>query len=331
MTDNEETLAYQNLGPDQILDAVESRGYACDGRLLALNSYENRVYQIGIEDADPIIAKFYRPARWPDASILEEHDFAWELASAEIPVVPPLRDAEGTTLHRYGPHRVALFPRRGGRALELDNAEHLLQMGRFLGRIHQLGQSQPFQHRPALTVQTFGVDAYEYVLTHGFIPTELETAYRSLAEDLLQRIGQCYQRAGEVQMRRVHGDCHSGNVLWTDDGAHIVDLDDSRTAPAMQDIWMLLSGDREDQTRGLHTLLEGYEQFCQFDPRELYLLEALRTLRLMHYYGWLAKRWGDPAFPRAFPWFNTQRCWEEHILHLREQAAEMDEQPLTMP
>lgn len=329
--DSSEALAYRDLQPDQILDAVESVGLHCDGRLLALNSYENRVYQVGLEDAPPIIAKFYRPHRWSEAAILEEHEFAWELAAAEIPVVPPWRSDLGATLHFQGLFRFALFPRHGGHAPELDNPAHLKQLGRFLGRIHRVGAAREFVHRPALTIDSFGTQSYRYLLDKGFLPPELETPYRSIAEDVLQRVGYCFDRAGNVGSLRLHGDCHSGNILWGRVGPHIVDLDDARTGPAIQDLWMFLSGDRGYQTARLHDVLEGYIQFNHFDARELHLVEALRTLRLLHYHAWLARRWHDPAFPRAFPWFNTQRCWEDHILSLREQAAAMDEAPLEWP
>ncbi|MDH3693400.1 MAG: serine/threonine protein kinase [Gammaproteobacteria bacterium] len=325
----EATLAYQSLGPEQIMDAVETQGYVCDGRLLALNSYENRVYQVGLEDTDPIIAKFYRPNRWTDEAIQEEHDFAWELVETEIPVIAPLKNKAGKSLHNHHHFRFALFERCGGRPPELDNVDHLEQLGRFLGRIHVVGKSSVFMHRPALTIESFGEESYKYVLNNGFIPKELETAYRSLAEDLLQRIQWCYERAGDVEALRLHGDCHPSNILWTEDGPHIVDLDDSRTGPAAQDLWMFLSGDRADQTQSLDILLEGYTEFCDFNARDLHLIEALRTLRMIYYHAWLARRWDDPAFPRAFPWFNTQQCWEQHILDLREQAAMMNEAPLT--
>ncbi len=326
--DNNETLAYQTLGPEKILDAVETLGHSCDGRLMALNSFENRVYLVGIIDHEPVIAKFYRPQRWSDAVILEEHEFAHELADAEIPVVPPVRDEQGTSLFRHGPFRFSLFPRRGGRPLELDNPAHLEQMGRLIGRIHLIGRTRPFVHRPTLDVASFGTASYQFLLEQGFIPAELELAYRSLAEDVLLRIGHCYDRAGPVDHIRVHGDCHSGNISWADDGPNIVDLDDARNAPAAQDIWMFLSGDRGDQTAALNKVMAGYTEFCAFNARELHLLEALRSLRMMYYYAWIARRWEDPAFPRTFSWFNTQKCWEEHILALREQAAEMEDEPL---
>ncbi|MDH3690907.1 MAG: serine/threonine protein kinase [Gammaproteobacteria bacterium] len=324
------TYSYQTLSPEEILDAVESQGFLCDGRLLALNSYENRVYQVGVEDDQPIIAKFYRPHRWGDATIQEEHDFAWELTDTEIPLIAPLKNANGETLYKHHLFRFALFPRSGGRAPELDDPKHLEQIGTFLGRIHIVGQSKTFQHRPTLTIESVGEESYRFLLDQGFIPDELTTAYRSLAEDLIQRVRWCYERAGNVRVIRLHGDCHPSNILWTDDGPHIVDLDDARMGPAIQDLWMFISGDRSYQTWCLNKLLEGYTQFCDFDPCELHLIEALRTLRMLYYHAWLARRWDDPAFPRAFPWFNSQRCWEQHILDLREQAALMDEPPLQL-
>ncbi|GJL82946.1 MAG: stress response kinase A [marine bacterium B5-7] len=326
---DDEAKCYSELGPDQILDAVESVGYQCDGRLLALNSYENRVYQVGLEDAQPVIAKFYRPHRWSDAAIGEEHDFARELEDEEIPVVAPLVDDSNTTLHHHGLFRFALFPRAGGRAPDPGDLDQLEIMGRFLGRFHAVGATRPFKHRPTLDVTTFGEDSYRFILQCGMLPVDLEIPYRSLAEDLLERVGYCFERAGEISLLRVHGDCHIGNILWTDDGPHIVDLDDARMAPATQDIWMFLSGDRPDRTAALDALLTGYSDFRDYPTRELHLVEALRTLRLLYYYAWLARRWSDPAFPRAFPWFNTQRAWQQHILDLREQAALMDEEPLT--
>ena len=324
MTDELEQ-SFAELGPDQILDAVESVGYDCDGHLLALNSYENRVYQVGIEDQIPLVAKFYRPHRWSDAAILEEHKFSLELQALDIPVVPPIQAEDGKTLFGFAAYRFALFPRRGGRAPSLDDPSHLEQLGRFFGRLHNLGAVKPFEHRPTLNIDSFGTQSYQFLLEQGFIPPELETAYRSLAEDLLERIRGCYRQAGNVQKIRLHGDCHPGNILWTDAGPHIVDLDDARNGPAIQDLWMFLSGDRSYMTARLADLLEGYTEFRDFNPRELHLLEALRTLRMLHYAAWLARRWHDPAFPQAFPWFNSPRYWDDHVLALREQAAMMDE------
>jgi len=318
---------YSDLTPDRVLNALESAGLRCDGRLLALNSYENRVFQVGVEEGRPVVAKFYRPGRWSDAAILEEHAFARDLAGREIPAVPPL-DFEGRTLREFEGFRFAVFPRRGGRAPELDDPAVLEWLGRFIGRIHAVGALEPFHHRPILDIQGFGVEPRDFLLDRGFIPTDLEPAYRSVSAQALDGVRRCYDRAGPVRMLRLHGDCHVGNVLWTDDGPHFVDFDDSRMGPAVQDLWMLLSGERAAMSRQLEDVLAGYGEFFEFDPRELHLVEALRTLRLIHYSGWLARRWDDPAFPAAFPWFNTQRYWQDCILELREQIALMEEPPL---
>jgi Ser/Thr protein kinase RdoA (MazF antagonist) len=319
--------SYATLSPDLVLDALDTLGLYSDGRLLALNSYENRVYQIGMEDGPPVVAKFYRPHRWSDAQILEEHAFVDELAALEIPVVPASRIG-GATLHHHGGFAFAVFPRHGGRAPELDDRDTLEWMGRFLGRIHAVGALGPYGTRPALNLDTFGIEPRDFLLAHDFIPPELLSAWRSVVDQALDGVRGCYQRAGDVGLLRLHGDCHVGNVLWTPDGPHFVDFDDSRNGPAVQDLWMLLSGERADMVRQLSDLLAGYEDFCEFDPRELHLVEALRTLRLIHYSGWLARRWDDPAFPAAFPWFNTQRYWQDRILELREQVALMAEPPL---
>ncbi len=318
---------FSSLNPDAVLDAVDSIGLRSDGRLLTLNSYENRVYQVGMEDGPPLIAKFYRAARWSDAAILEEHEFIATLAEREIPVVPA-RLINGNTLHTAHGFRFALFNKQGGRAPELDRADTLQWMGRFIARIHAVGAMQAYQHRPTLDIQSFGVECSEYLLTHDFIPAELCEVYRGVVAHALDSVRRNFERAGAVSILRLHGDCHVGNVLWTDDGPHFVDFDDSRMGPAIQDLWMLLSGDRAEQTRQFNELLSGYEDFYDFDTRELHLLEALRTLRLIHYSAWIARRWDDAAFTTAFPWFNTQRYWQDRILELREQIALMDEPPL---
>jgi Ser/Thr protein kinase RdoA (MazF antagonist) len=321
---------YAGLTPERVLDAVESLGLTVDGRLLALNSYENRVYQVGLEDGPPIIAKFYRAGRWTDAQILEEHAFAQALADTDVPVVPAVSFG-GRTLHHYQDLRFSLTPRRGGRAPELDDPEVLRRLGRLLGRLHNVGAAVPFRHRPALGIQHFGEEAGTYVLDAGWIPPELEPAYRSVLDQALGEVHACYARAGAVAQLRLHGDCHAGNILWTDVGAHFVDLDDARTGPAIQDLWMLLSGSREEMIVQLGAVLAGYQAFRDLDPRELHLLEALRTLRQIHYAAWLARRWRDPAFPAAFPWFGEPRFWQDQVLALREQIAAMQEGPLPMP
>jgi Ser/Thr protein kinase RdoA (MazF antagonist) len=324
---SDQTPPFATLTPDCILAALESLGLAVSGHLLALNSYENRVYQIGMDQGPPLVAKFYRPARWSDAQILEEHAFVAALAEREIPAVPALSFG-GQTLHLHQGFRFAVFPRKGGRAPELDRPDTLEWLGRFLGRIHALGAVTPYQTRPTLDIDSFGEEPFAYLISSRFIPPELLETWRSVARQALDGVRHCFDRAGEVASLRLHGDCHASNVLWTDDGPHFVDFDDSRMGPAVQDLWMLLSGEREEQSRQLADLLAGYEDFCEFDTRELYLVEALRTLRLIHYSAWLARRWHDPAFPAAFPWFDSPRYWQDRILELREQIALMDEPPL---
>jgi Ser/Thr protein kinase RdoA (MazF antagonist) len=327
MTPQNETRAYAGLQPDHILAALTELGFRCDGRFLALNSYENRVYRVGIEDDRPVVAKFYRPARWSDAQILEEHAFTQELAAAEIPVVAPLI-VDGRSLHRSGPFRFSVSPCHGGRAPELDDLDLLEQLGRLVARIHQVGATADFEHRPEIDIESYGTRSCEFLLERDFIPPELRPAYESVAELLLDGVERCYDQAGYVQTLRIHADFHPGNVLTQGENLHIVDLDDARTGPAVQDLWMFLSGDRDEQRPQLDALLEGYSEFRDFDTRELRLIEALRSLRIVHYAAWIARRWDDPAFHIAFPWFDSSRYWDEHVLALREQVALMQEAPL---
>ena len=323
------THPFATLSPDRLLDLVEVLGLQPDGRLLALNSYENRVYQVGIEDSDPLILKVYRPSRWSTAALEEEHAFALELAGRDIPVVPPLI-INGNTLHKHAGFHYALYPRRGGHAPELDDPDTREWLGRMLGRIHALGAVEPFAHRPALDPQRMGRESRDHILAQGLMPAHLLPAYQSLTDDLLIDIDAAFARAQGYAVIRLHGDCHPGNILWTDQGPHFVDLDDCINGPALQDLWMLLSGERAERAMQLSDVLAGYEDFHSFDLRELHLLEALRTLRLMSHAAWLARRWDDPAFPPAFPWFASGRFWEDHILALREQAAAMQEPPLSV-
>ncbi len=324
------TKPFSGLTPDCVMNAIESLGFCCDGRLLALNSYENRVYQIGIEDNSALVAKFYRPDRWTDKAILEEHGFLHELALHELPVVTPLTITEDQSLYQFESFRFAVFPKQAGRAPELQGREHFEQMGRLIARIHAVGGLKRYRARPAINFETFGEEPLHYLLSNGFIPPDLTEPYRSVACHALERVRLCYERSGSPALLRLHGDCYLGNILWTDDGPHFVDFDDSRTGPAIQDLWMLLAGEREDRERQLSDLLTGYQCFYEFDRRELHLIEALRTLRLIHYSAWLARRWDDPAFPIAFPWFNNARYWQDRILELREQIALMDEPPLNV-
>lgn len=315
---------YTNLTPDLILESIESLGFICSGSLLALNSYENRVYQVGIEDSKPMVAKFYRPRRWSNEAILEEHSFALELLDHEIPVIAPWRDRQNNSLHQYQKFRFALFPCEGGRALELDHLEQLEWMGRFIGRLHAVGACKPFQHRSQLDVKTYGYNSLEFLLNHDFIPLHLKQNYQDIAEKLLTKIEETYQQVGEINIIRCHGDMHSGNVLWRDAAPHIVDLDDCIMAPAIQDIWMLLSGDKDQTRLQLAHILRGYREFYEFNRQELNLIESLRTLRMLMYSGWLAKRWEDPTFPLNFPWFNTSHYWQEQIVNLNQQIRALN-------
>ena len=322
------TLAYLNLDPDQILTTLEALGFRCDGRFLTLNSYENRVYQVDIEDASPVIAKFYRPARWTDTAILEEHAFASELEQLDIPVVAPISSA-GKTLHHSGPFRVSVSPRKGGRAPDLDDRDLMRQLGRLVARIHLAGESSEFEHRPSISVESYGYESVDYLLAEGFIPDEMAPVYEGIVTQVFDTIDDSFEKGDKIRQIRLHGDFHPGNVLVNGDQLHIVDLDDCRSGPAVQDLWMFLSGDRSEQTPQLENLLEGYSEFREFDARELHIVEALRSLRILHYAAWIARRWEDPAFKTSFPWFDTPKYWDEHILSLREQIALMQEGPLS--
>jgi Ser/Thr protein kinase RdoA (MazF antagonist) len=325
------THPYEQLTPDVVLDALASIGLHGDGRLLALSSYENRVYQVQLEDPfegnDSIVAKFYRPGRWSDAQILEEHGFAAELMAAEIPAVGPLL-LEGRSLHHHAGFGFSVSPRRGGRRPELDDFEVLEWIGRFLARIHTVGAGAAFEARPALDVQTFAIEPRDWLLAHDMIPLDVQGAWAKRCEEATVMISSILA-AQPARRIRLHGDCHPGNILWTpDQGPHFVDLDDACTGPAVQDLWMLLSGDRRDRTGQLSALLDGYEQFRDFDRRELALIEPLRTLRMIHYSAWLARRWDDPAFPPTFPWFGSSDYWQGQVQMLEEQLEAMAEDPL---
>lgn len=316
------------LTPDAVLDAVESLGFLSDARILTLNSYENRVFQVGIESSEPLIAKFYRPGRWSDAGILEEHRFSLELADRDIPVIPPMQ-IDGRTLFEHAGFRFSLFRRFGGRAPEFDDPDQFLMLGRLLGRLHAVGAMSPFEHRPALTPQTFGRDSLTLLQRVGCVPESLRPAYFSVAEDLLERVEAIFSDV-PFEPIRLHGDLHLGNLLWRDDLLYMVDLDDCRSGPAMQDLWMMLSGERDQRQAQLAELVDGYNEFHDFDPRQLPLIEPLRSLRLVHYSAWLASRWDDPAFPMHFPWFASERYWADQVLTLREQRAALDEAPLRL-
>jgi Ser/Thr protein kinase RdoA (MazF antagonist) len=320
---------FANLSPDLIADAVEAAGFSCDGRILALGSYENRVFQVGIEDADPVVVKFYRPGRWSDAAIAEEHGFARELADAEIPVIAPLQVPHGDALGDgpvpvFGGYRFAIYPRRGGQWPELGTEDDRQWIGRFLGRIHAIGATRRFEHRARLSPEAMGRESVAYLLADERIPDYIRHRYERVTGELLDLVEARFAHAGTLRYLRIHGDCHRNNVLWTAAGPHFVDLDDCMTGPAIQDLWMLLAGRPTELRQQLAEILEGYAKFTEFDPIEATLIEALRALRMVHYAAWLARRWHDPAFPRAFPWFGEARYWERHVAELEEQLGSID-------
>ncbi len=329
LVDDKSRAPFERLSPEVVVAAVEAAGERCDGRVLALGSYENRVYQVGREDSEPVVVKFYRPQRWSDAAIREEHAFALELAAAEVPVVAPLV-VRGATLLVHEGFRYTLYPRRGGRWPELGTQDDRIWMGRFIGRLHTVGLARRFEHRASLSVATHGAQARDTVIASGFLPDYLLESYRQVTAALLGRLEQSLEPVLAQSQLRIHGDCHRGNILWTEAGPHFVDLDDCMSGPAVQDLWMLLAGSREEMRAEAADLLEGYAQFASFNPAELALIEPLRTLRLIHYAAWLARRWNDPAFPLAFPWFAEPRYWERHVVVLQEQIEALDADPLSI-
>ena len=318
---------YEKLTPDLVIRAVESLGYETDARIFGLNSYENRVYQVGLSDERSLVVKFYRPGRWTLDQILEEHQFSKELAALEIPVIPPITLAEQSVFEFEG-FQLAVFPLFIGRPLELDNFANLLVMGRFIGRIHSVGTEANFAKRFEINIDRFAKQSREFLLNNDFIPRDLTVAYETLSQDLIYKMESCFCNHGVIKKLRIHGDCHPGNILWKDNAPNFVDFDDTVNGPAVQDLWMMLSGSRDQKQAQLFELLKGYNEFFHFPVSELSLIESLRTLRMMNYSAWLARRWGDPAFPRNFPWFNSNRYWSEHILQLREQLSVLDEPPL---
>ena len=332
--------AYEHLTPDKVLDALASVGLLGDGRLMALSSYENRVYQVHLESpvgsddlaGDVVVVKFYRPDRWTDEQILEEHSFANQLMAAEVPVIGALA-LNGSTLNHFGGFSFSVSPSRGGRRPELESLEVLEWIGRFLARIHTVGAAKPFTSRPALNLQSFGYASRDVLVAGNYLPLDMESRWHKAFDEAIKTAESVFKTVGNVKQLRLHGDCHPGNILWTPEGLpgagpHFVDLDDARSGPAVQDLWMLLSGERDQCLRQLGALVDGYEEFREFDRRELALIEPLRTLRLIHYSAWLAQRWHDPIFPINFPWFGSSDYWKGQVNMLEEQTEAMLEAPL---
>jgi Ser/Thr protein kinase RdoA (MazF antagonist) len=328
---------YDGLTPEAVLDALDSVDLRGDGRLIQLNSYENRVFQVFLEDGRVVVPKFYRPGRWSDAQILEEHAFAAELLEQEIPVVAPWPLASAahpgtppTTLASFdvagAPYRFSVTERRSGRAPELEEPATLEWIGRFIGRMHAIGRRRPFEHRLTLDIQTHGTGPRDWLLASSLIPLDAESQWKEAVDAVLAEVQRCFDAVGGYRSIRLHGDCHIGNVLWTGAGPHFVDLDDALNGPAVQDLWMLLPGDAESRRPQLNALLRGYEDFMDFDERELHLIEALRTLRMIHYSAWIARRWNDPAFPVAFPWFGDRAYWNEQATRLKDQLEILQRQ-----
>lgn len=325
------THPYDTLTPDALLDAMEQAGFAVSGRLFALNSYENRVYQVGLEDARPVIAKFYRPGRWTEAQIREEHSFTLELQEADIPVVAPMAMPSGDTLGKHQGFLFAVFPQRGGQAPDTSVTDTLYRLGQWLGQIHNIGARTRFRHRTEMSLLE-GIESANRVLLEGnWIPEDLRPAWDSLIPDLIRGCAARIEDAGETEALRIHGDCHAGNILCRDEQMLFVDFDDCRTGPAIQDMWLLLNGEDAERGAQLGELLEGYEMFRDFNRRERHLIEPLRCYRQISHCAWLARRWDDPAFPRFFPWFAQPRFWSDQILSLREQLAALQSPSLALP
>lgn len=314
------------LSPDVIIDGLESKGFSVDSGLLPLNSYENRVYQFHDENLVKYVTKFYRPQRWQLAQIQEEHDFSFELLEHELPIVAPLK-RDGESLFEHQGYHFSVFPCRGGRIFEVDNLDQLEWMGRFIGRIHAVASKKSFIHRPSFTTDEMLIQAQQTIAASGFLPESLHEAFFTVLSQVIDLATQQYQVNKQI---RLHGDCHAGNILWRDEGPHFVDLDDCRTGPAIQDLWMMLSGDRQQQLMQLDTLLMAYEEFYSFESKELLLIESLRSMRVVNYMAWLCKRWQDPAFPRNFPWFNSEKYWEQQILMLKEQVSALQQPALSL-
>lgn len=330
----EQTRFFFELTPDRVLAAVEASGLRCTGRCSALNSFENRVYEVELDTDEPPrnpiarrrVAKFYRPGRWTREQILEEHEFLAELVEAEIPAIAPLAFADGQTLHETAGIFYSVFPKVGGRAPDEFTQDQLRRVGRLLGRIHNVGAAHPARHRIQLTPETYGRANLEYLLSHGFVPPEYRSRYERAVTGILRVIDPWFREIAPEAVIRVHGDCHPGNLLWNEQGPFFLDFDDMVRAPAAQDIWLLVPGRDTESLRDRDALLEGYEEMRHFDRAMLRLIEPLRALRFIHYTAWIARRWQDPAFPLAFPEFGSHQYWASETDDLEQQMRIIETQ-----
>jgi Ser/Thr protein kinase RdoA (MazF antagonist) len=319
---------FAGLTPDAVLSAAEAAGLAPDGRLFALNSYENRVYRLGRDDAEPVILKFYRAERWSDQQIIEEHEFAAELAARDIPVAAPIV-LEGRTLHRFDIYRFAAFPCCPGGAPDLDQPGALELLGRTLARIHAVGSLRRFEYRQTLNPVVLGPRACATVLRSPLFPDHMRPRFEQISAELLDAVCVSFEQVQPLGLIRLHGDCHLGNILWQARGPQFVDLDDCVNGPRIQDLWMFLSGSGAEQRAQWALIMEGYAQFHTIEYHELRLVEALRAYRMLNHAAWLLDRWHDPAFPRAFPWAGEARYWEQYVNDLQDQLQLLEQPPVT--
>ena len=323
---NDQAFTFQTLHPDTIMDALFEQGIRVDSGLTPLNSYENRVYQFQDEDRQRFVVKFYRPERWTAEQIQEEHQFAHDLLDEDVTVAAPIKFNNQTLLTHEGFY-YAVFPSLGGRQFEADNIDQMEWVARYLGRIHQTGRKTAFTARPTIGIQEYLIEPRQVFETSALIPTGLKADFLSATDKLIAAVKTCWR--DDISVLRLHGDCHAGNILWRD-GPLFVDLDDARMGPAVQDLWMLMNGDKAEQRMQLETIIEAYEEFSPFNSDEIALIEPLRAMRFVYYLAWLIRRWDDPAFPRNFPWLTGEDYWRSQISTFTEQVKVLQEPPLQL-
>ncbi|ENZ4141553.1 serine/threonine protein kinase [Enterobacter ludwigii] len=323
---NDQAFTFQTLHPDTIMDALFEQGIRVDSGLTPLNSYENRVYQFQDEDRQRFVVKFYRPQRWSAEQIQEEHQFSHDLLNDDVPVAAPLKFNNQTLLTHEGFY-YAVFPSLGGRQFEADNIDQMEWVARYLGRIHQTGRKEDFIARPTIGIHEYLLEPRQVFETSALIPKALKDNFLNATDKLIDAVKICWR--DDISVLRLHGDCHAGNILWRD-GPLFVDLDDARMGPAVQDLWMLLNGDKAEQRMQLETIIEAYEEFSPFNSDEIVLIEPLRAMRFVYYLAWLIRRWDDPAFPRNFPWLTGEDYWRSQISTFTEQVKVLKEPPLQL-